>query len=94
METITASAVSHATPLSRDDARLFKVAQELEASFLAEMLSHAGLGDSRESFGGGAGEEAFSSLLTGEQAKLMTEAGGIGLAEAIFNAIRQRDARE
>ncbi|MEO1001325.1 MAG: rod-binding protein [Pseudomonadota bacterium] len=63
------------------------VARALEASFLAEMLKTAGLGSTRESFGGGAGEEAFSSMLANEQARLFAETGGIGLAEHIFNAL-------
>jgi peptidoglycan hydrolase FlgJ len=62
-------------------------AQELEASFLAEMLGHTGMGDVQDSFGGGAGEEQFSSFLRQEQARLMVESGGIGLAELIFNSM-------
>lgn len=62
-----------------------------EASFLAEMLKHTGLGKSRDSFGGGAGEDAFSSLLVFEQAKLLAERGGIGLAEHIFESLAKRE---
>lgn len=68
-----------------------KVATALEASFLAEMLKFGGLGESRDSFGGGAGEEAFSSLLVQEQATLMAEHGGIGLAEHIVESLMRRD---
>jgi Rod binding domain-containing protein len=46
------------------------------------------------SFGGGAGEEAFSSLLTEEYARLLAERGGIGLAEQVFEALKQRTHRE
>ena len=73
-----------------DSARLRAVAQELEASFLAEMLKHAGLGETPEAFGGGAGEEQFASLLRQEQAKALVSAGGIGLAEQIFKSLVQR----
>ncbi|MBL4807495.1 MAG: rod-binding protein, partial [Rhodobacteraceae bacterium] len=66
-------------------AELRETAKAFEASFLAEMLKNTGLGKSRDSFGGGAGEDAFASLLTTEQAKLMADNGGIGLAEHIFN---------
>jgi peptidoglycan hydrolase FlgJ len=66
---------------------LMDKAQELEASFLAEMLGHTGMGDVQDSFGGGAGEEQFSSFLRQEQARLMVESGGIGLAELIFNSM-------
>ncbi len=62
-------------------------ARELEASFLAEMLKAAGLGRTRQSFGGGAGEDAFSSFLVTEQARALVQAGGIGLAERIRAAL-------
>jgi flagellar protein FlgJ len=62
-------------------------AAQLETAFLAEMLSHAGLGTARESFGGGIGEEQFSSFLRQEQAAAMVKAGGIGLTEALFQAL-------
>ena len=62
-------------------------AQELEAAFLAEMLAHTGLGESEGEFGGGAGETQVTSFLRQEQARLMVEKGGIGLAEMIFHSM-------
>jgi Rod binding domain-containing protein len=73
-----------------DTAALRAVARELEASFLAEMLKHAGFGESRESFGGGAGEEQFASLLRSEHARALADRGGIGLAESLFRALVAR----
>lgn len=75
---------------STQDARLMEAARDLEANFLAEMLKAAGLGATPEGFGGGAGEDQFSSFLRLEQAKSMVEAGGIGLAESLFNALKER----
>ncbi|MEL6619147.1 MAG: rod-binding protein [Pseudomonadota bacterium] len=75
---------------STSDTALRNAAQELEATFLAEMLKSAGLGQSRDAFGGGAGEDQFSSFLVDEQARAMVNAGGIGLAEALFNALKER----
>ena len=72
------------------DTALRAAAQELEATFLAEMLKSAGLGQSRDAFGGGAGEDQFASFLVAEQARAMVKAGGIGLAEALFNALKER----
>ncbi len=66
-------------------------AQELETTFLSEMLSHAGFGDARSSFGGGVGEEQFASFLRNAQASGMAERGGIGLAEHFFRALTARD---
>ena len=73
------------------DAALREAAVSLEASFLAEMLKAAGLGETRGSYGGGAGENQFSSFLVQEQAMHMARAGGIGLAETIYHAMRARD---
>lgn len=73
------------------DAALWNAAQELEATFLAEMLESAGLGEVSEAFGGGAGEEQFASFLRMEQARAMVGAGGIGLAESLFEALKERE---
>lgn len=73
------------------NAALRKAAIDLEAAFLAEMLKSAGFGKSRDSNGGGAGEDQFSSLLIQAQAKQMTLAGGIGLAESLFNALLEAE---
>lgn len=75
-----------AQPLSRHD-QLMAKAEELEATFLSEMLSHTGLGEMQGSFSGGEGEEQFSSFLRQEQAKLIVQHGGLGLSELIFNAM-------
>lgn len=71
--------------------KLRDAAEKLEAGFLAEMLKAAGLGKTLETFGGGAGEDQFSSFLVQAQADEMVRAGGIGLAEAIFDALKERD---
>lgn len=71
---------------SRHD-QLMAKAEELEATFLAEMLAHSGLGELQGAFGGGQGEAQFASFLRQEQAQLMVQSGGIGLAELIFNSM-------
>lgn len=76
-------------PPSRGDIALRQAAQDLETTFLAEMLKSSGLGKSRESMGGGAGEDQFSSFLVRAQAEQMTKAGGIGLAETFFYALKE-----
>lgn len=76
-------------PNSQDKA-LKDVAQELEATFLAEMLKSAGFGKPRDAFGGGTGEDQFGSFLRQAQAKEMVKAGGIGLAETLFEALKER----
>jgi flagellar protein FlgJ len=70
---------------------LMAKAEELEATFLAEMLAHSGLGELQGDFGGGQGEAQFNSFLREEQARLMVQKGGIGLAELIFKTMMEAD---
>jgi peptidoglycan hydrolase FlgJ len=73
-----------------DDSALRDAAQKLEASFLAEMLEAAGVGEQIEGWGGGVGEDQFASFLRHAQAEEMSKHGGIGLAESLFNALKER----
>ncbi len=75
---------------SQYDAPLRAAAEALEASFLDEMLKGAGLGQAREAFGGGAGEEQFSSFLRQEQSRALVARGGIGLADSIYAALARQ----
>jgi Rod binding domain-containing protein len=89
--TPTVASVSAPAPvIGRSDTALRAAAEKLEASFLAEMLKAAGVGKPRESYGGGAGEEQFASFLREKQAEAMVQAGGIGLSEALFEALKER----
>ncbi len=91
--TVTQATVATSTHRPRDDPAahdkaLRKAAQALESDFLFEMLKSAGLGESRQSFGGGAGEEQFSTFLLHARADAMVEHGGIGLAEHLYKAMK------
>jgi Rod binding domain-containing protein len=66
-----------------------RAAQALESAFLAEMLKGAGLAEPPGSFGGGAGEAQFASFLREAYAGALVRAGGIGLAERLFEALRR-----
>ncbi|WP_420838983.1 rod-binding protein [Aliiroseovarius subalbicans] len=72
------------------DQALMQAARDLEASFLAEMLKSAGLGKTPDLFGGGSGEDQFGSFLRQAQAEQMVESGGIGLAQSLFEALKER----
>lgn len=86
---ITDPTAAAALPPNTDKTdRLRSAARELESVFLAEMLKSAGLNKAPESFGGGAGEDQFQSLLIRAQADHMVEAGGIGLAESLYHALK------
>ncbi len=90
--TITAHPPARLDAPSRQ-AQMREAAQALEATFLSEMLKGAGLGAMEGAFGGGMGEEQFSSFLRTQQAEAMAEAGGIGLAEHIFRTLA-RESRD
>lgn len=83
--------VRPANPPSNTQDPMRQAAEDLESAFLAEMLKSAGLGKARDSFGGGAGEDHFSSFLVEAQAKQITKAGGIGLAESLYNALKDAE---
>ena len=85
-----AGSVQHPDGAEISDARLREVAEQLEASFLSEMLKAAGLGKPRSDFGGGTGEDQFSSFLRDAQAQEMVKRGGIGLAQNLFEALKER----
>jgi peptidoglycan hydrolase FlgJ len=84
-------AVAAPKPASQTE-RLREAAKELEAQFLAEMLRAAGFGKAQEAFGGGAGEEQFSSFLVDHHARALVDRGGIGLSESLFAALIARTA--
>ena len=69
----------------------WQAAEKLEASFLAEMLKNAGLGEMKSSFGGGPGEAQFASFLREQQALQMVRGGGIGLAETFYIAMKESE---
>lgn len=85
------TASRHPASPEKQDEQLRALARDLEASFLAEMLRSAGLGKARDAFGGGAGEDQFSSFLVREFATSMANAGGIGLQESIYRSLKTHE---
>lgn len=73
------------------DGPLHAAARALEASFLSEMMKSAGLDRTPNAFGGGKGEDQFGDFLIRAQVEQMVDAGGVGLAEQIFNALTARN---
>ncbi|WP_457774790.1 rod-binding protein [Phycobium rhodophyticola] len=59
------------------DSKIMAAAQNLEATFLSEMLKAAGFGKSRGAFGGGAGEDQFASFLRDAQAQEMVKVSDV-----------------
>ncbi|WP_375262884.1 rod-binding protein [Palleronia sp.] len=67
-----------------------RTAERLETTFLTEMLKGAGIGALGGAFGGGSGEEQFSSLLREQYAEKMVQAGGLGLSEQIMRTMMEK----
>ena len=74
---------------NRQNDPLRQAAAELETAFLTEMLKSAGFAKPREHMGGGAGEDHFGSLLVRAHADQITRNGGIGLAESLYQALKE-----
>lgn len=77
-------------PAQSQPAALRASAEALETAFLAEMLKNAGVFRAAETFGGGVGEEHFTSFMADTQAQALMQRGGIGLADSIEQALRLR----
>lgn len=93
-ESLLAPAMTQATakPVATD-AELMATARAFESVFVAQMLGHSGLGKALSSEGGFGGE-AFSSLLVDEYANRLVEKGGFGLAEKVYEQLRERIAND
>lgn len=78
------------TAPSRDD-QLRANAEAFEAVFVAQMLSQTGLAKAF-SADAGFGGDAFAGLLVEQYARELTEQGGFGLAEHIYQQMRDKDA--
>jgi Rod binding domain-containing protein len=71
-----------------NDAKVQEVAQEFEAVFLAQMLNQMFEGIAADPmFGGGPGEQMYRSMMLNEYGKIMSDAGGVGIAEALRREI-------
>lgn len=59
-------------------------AEEFEAVFLSQMLSHMFAGiETNEMFGGGEGEDMYKSMMIDEYSKIIARTGGIGVADHV-----------
>ena len=74
---------------TKQDAALRKTAQEFEAVFIKEMLTHAGL-DKAMASDSGIGGEAFSSMLVQTYAEGIAEKGGFGLADQVYRQLKEK----
>ncbi|MEA1938796.1 MAG: rod-binding protein [Pseudomonadota bacterium] len=77
-------ATAPGAPIGRSE----EAAEDFEAMFLSQMLSHMFSGIECDGlFGGGAGEETMRSMLVVEYGKIMAKTGDVGLSDAVRDQI-------
>ncbi|MCH2546190.1 MAG: rod-binding protein [Alphaproteobacteria bacterium] len=66
------------------EAQIAAKAEEFEAVFLSQMLSHMFDGiETNELFGGGAGEDTYKSMLVEQYGSIIAKTGGVGVADHV-----------
>lgn len=74
----------------QSDLKTKAAAQDFEAVFLSQMMSHMFEGVGTDPvFGGGAGEDMFRGMLVQEYGKVMAKGGGVGLSDQVQKAMIQ-----
>jgi len=77
-------------PKGLDHAKARAAAEEFEAVFLSQMLSHMFSGIKTDKmFGGGHGEDTYRTMMVQEYGKAMVKSGGVGIADAVMREIIQ-----
>lgn len=69
---------------------LWTAARRLEATFLSQMLESAGVGEQTNSLSGSPEQGYFAPFQRQVLAESMQRAGGIGLAEKIFQSLVEK----
>lgn len=75
---------------AREEAKLQEACQQFEQLFLGQMLAQMRKTVPKGSMmGGGQSEEMFNGMLDQERAKVWAQEGGIGLANMLFQQMKQ-----
>ncbi|MCD6035537.1 MAG: chemotactic signal-response protein chel [Rickettsiales bacterium] len=75
-------------PAAPNETDALTAGKEFEAIFLSQMLSHMFEGVSTDPmFGGGASENIYRSYMIDEYSKILTERGGVGIADHVQKEI-------
>lgn len=83
-QTAKADAATKNAQTPQNIEKVDKAAKEFEAVFISQMLGHMFEGIETDSmFGGGQAEQVYRGMQIEEYGKIITEAGGIGLADSV-----------
>ena len=76
--------------------KLKETAQEFEATFLSQMMSHMFAGIETDPLtGGGEAEDIYRSMMVDEYGKLIARSGGIGVADHVMQQfVKQQEMGE
>jgi Rod binding domain-containing protein len=85
--------VDRSAQFLESDQAMRAAAIKFEATFLAEMLKHTGLGEMPDGFNGGHGEAGFSDFLVHEYAESIASTRSTGLADQIYQALKERSQK-
>ena len=84
LDSLRNAALGKAGAKNKSNAEIDKAAEEFEAMFLSQMLGHMYSEMEVDPVtGGGHAEEVYRSFLNDEYAKLMSRAGGVGIADYV-----------
>ncbi len=73
-----------AEPRAHDPEAARQAAEDFEAVFLAQMLSHMFAGIRTDGpFGGGKTEEMFRSVMLDQYGRMIARSGGLGIADSV-----------
>jgi Rod binding domain-containing protein len=83
-------------PATINPQKLRETAQDFEATFLSQMMSHMFAGIETDPLtGGGEAEDIYRSMMVDEYGKLIARAGGIGIADHVVRQyLAQNEIRE
>jgi len=80
---------------SKVDAKTKASAQDFEAVFISEMLSHMFEGLKPDPvFGGGSGEKMFQGMMVQEYGKMMAKGQGIGISQQLQTVMMQMQEQQ
>ena len=74
---------------AKEEAKLKQACQQFEEMYLAQMFQQMRKSAQASGTGGGEQEEMFQGMLDNERAKAWSQEGGVGLANLLFQQMKQ-----